>query len=718
MWTGSEMIVWGGDAGTTEFQNTGGRYDPAADSWTTIRPGPAPRRKREPHGGLDRRRDDRLGRLRFQELDHARRRSTTPATDDPSWTVPHRRESAFRSRRAFHTAVWTGSEMIVWGGFYYGDGYHHSGGIRSGDVDTLDADQPDLGAPDGRRKIPHRGVDRQRDDRLGRLLGEHRGRSRLLQDGGSLRSDRGFLDADTGEVRVADASGLDYEIVRAYIFTVEVNDGEFSDTADVRVDVTNVNESPTASEATLEVNEDAAPGTILGTVDADDPDAETSFEFSITGGNEGGAFSVHFHEGEISVADGAQLDHETRDSYLLDVEVSDGELSTMVPITILVNDINEAPVVGDVAKIGDEDEVMAFDTVDFSDAFADEDEGDSVVTIRILELPLNGSLMLGGQPVQADDEVAADAIGGLRFDPDDHWNGETSFPWEGNDGALWSPAPATVALSIEAVNDPPEVRGPGALEASKEKPLSLPDIEVEDRDAGAGSLDVVISVSHGSLSVAEPGVEASDISGNGSSTLTIHGPLGEINAILQEGAGPSYVGNLNFVGADLVVISVSDNGNTGSGGPLDNDAEIVITVVGDEYDDWRAENFDPEILADPEMEDLVWGDTANPDGDSLPNLVESFMGLDPNADDDDIDAVELETHETEDLLLFYYRKAKVSPGVAGEVEYSDDFGLWLTDGIVETVVRDLGDAVLVEARIPLPPEGVTRLIRLRAFRVE
>src|SRR5436190_16231982 len=54
------MIVWGGESGSV--YNTGGRYSPGTDSWTS-----------------------------------------TSTTDAPS-------------HRAGHTAVWTGSEMIVWGG--------------------------------------------------------------------------------------------------------------------------------------------------------------------------------------------------------------------------------------------------------------------------------------------------------------------------------------------------------------------------------------------------------------------------------------------------------------------------------------------------------------------------------------------------------------------------------------------------------------------------
>ena len=65
VWTGTEMIVWGGSAGS--ITATGGRYDPASDSWNAT--------------------------------------ST----------------SGVPSSRWFHTAVWTGEAMIVWGGEGRGD---------------------------------------------------------------------------------------------------------------------------------------------------------------------------------------------------------------------------------------------------------------------------------------------------------------------------------------------------------------------------------------------------------------------------------------------------------------------------------------------------------------------------------------------------------------------------------------------------------------------
>ena len=63
VWTGSEMIVWGGQIGYRTYTNTGGRYNPSTDSW-----------------------------------------AATSTTNAPT-------------ARGYHTTVWTGSEMIVWGGY-------------------------------------------------------------------------------------------------------------------------------------------------------------------------------------------------------------------------------------------------------------------------------------------------------------------------------------------------------------------------------------------------------------------------------------------------------------------------------------------------------------------------------------------------------------------------------------------------------------------------
>ena len=102
VWTGTEMIVWGGPA-------AGGRYDPALDSWSAMSMINAP------------------------------------------------------AARAYPSAVWTGNEMIVWGGSNAG-GPTNTGG-RYDPVADVDADLHHQCPLSPRRT--RSGLDRERDDGLG-----------------------------------------------------------------------------------------------------------------------------------------------------------------------------------------------------------------------------------------------------------------------------------------------------------------------------------------------------------------------------------------------------------------------------------------------------------------------------------------------------------------------------------------------------------------------
>jgi hypothetical protein len=73
VWTGTEMIVWGGVLAVNTYTNDGSRFDPTANIWRPLPPSSA-------------------------------------------------------SVRELHLAVWTGSEMLVWGGYLGGaTGYRPDG---------------------------------------------------------------------------------------------------------------------------------------------------------------------------------------------------------------------------------------------------------------------------------------------------------------------------------------------------------------------------------------------------------------------------------------------------------------------------------------------------------------------------------------------------------------------------------------------------------------
>jgi len=111
VWTGTEMIVWGGYVNATGM-NTGGRYNPSTDSWTTTSVGPNVPAGRAAHAAVWTGTEMIVwGGDGDGVLNTGGRYD--PTTD--SWTVTSIGLNV-PSARSFHTAVWTGTEMIVWGG--------------------------------------------------------------------------------------------------------------------------------------------------------------------------------------------------------------------------------------------------------------------------------------------------------------------------------------------------------------------------------------------------------------------------------------------------------------------------------------------------------------------------------------------------------------------------------------------------------------------------
>ena len=75
------------------------------------------------------------------------------------------------------------------------------------------------------------------------------------------------------------------------------------------------------------------------------------------------------------------------------------------------------------------------------------------------------------------------------------------------------------------------------------------------------------------------------------------------------------------------------------------------------------------------------------DGDGVKNLMEYFMGLDPNTRDG-VSLIAFQTNPNKDFVSFTYRKSKEINGVSGVVEWSNDLSgnNWSSDGVKETSV--------------------------------
>jgi N-acetylneuraminic acid mutarotase len=105
VWTGTEMLVWGG------FSNAGGRYNPTTRTWTGMSTVNAPSARSNPTAVWTGTEMIVWGGLGGSGSVNTGGRYN-PATD--TWTPLN--TSGAPSARQFHTAVWTGSRMVIWGG--------------------------------------------------------------------------------------------------------------------------------------------------------------------------------------------------------------------------------------------------------------------------------------------------------------------------------------------------------------------------------------------------------------------------------------------------------------------------------------------------------------------------------------------------------------------------------------------------------------------------
>lgn len=121
IWTGNVMIVWGGFSGGYDgrFLNTGGRYDPSTDTWTPTSTTNAPP-GRERHTAVWTGSHMIVWGGYFGGNTGGR---YDPLTD--TWTATSTTDAP--AARYEHTAVWTGGHMIVWGGTNGGPAFDSGG---------------------------------------------------------------------------------------------------------------------------------------------------------------------------------------------------------------------------------------------------------------------------------------------------------------------------------------------------------------------------------------------------------------------------------------------------------------------------------------------------------------------------------------------------------------------------------------------------------------
>ena len=205
-------------------------------------------------------------------------------------------------------------------------------------------------------------------------------------------------------------------------------------------------------------------------------------------------------------ADGADIANATEPEYLLTAAQMGAQISLNLGYTDDLNSVESitSPARGPVRGAGDnappgssglavttdEDTPYTFGLADFS--FTDTD-GDSLQAVRIDSLPVPaslGELGLNGAALSAGQVIASGAIANLVYTPVANANGDASFTYSVSDGAAFSTAPASAAISIAAVNDAPSSSGL-TLSIDEDTPHTFGVADFTFSDADGDSLQAV-----------------------------------------------------------------------------------------------------------------------------------------------------------------------------------------------------------------------------------
>lgn len=336
------------------------------------------------------------------------------------------------------------------------------------------------------------------------------------------------LDRETGQIRVADSSALDFESNPSQTFIVVARDQaggrvEF----DVTVDLINVNETaPTASADNYQVEEDDTLTIAVdqGVLANDDPADSDVLTATLVQGPQHGTLNLA-DNGSFTYTPDA--DFAGNDSFTYQAT---GALlsSSTVTVSILVTPVNDLPTGGNDAYSVLHGETL---TVSASSGVLanDSDIEDDVLTVSVAQDVSSGVLTLN------DD-------GSFQYVPETTFVGTDQFTYTISDG-IGSSSPVTVQLTV--TNTPPQAAD-DAAGTDEDTPLSivLADLLSNDQDADGDTLQFVL--------VAQPQ--------NGSLVIS------------NDGLSAVYTPDNNFAGEDSFVYEASDGFDA-------SQATVTITVT-------------------------------------------------------------------------------------------------------------------------------------------
>ena len=352
-----------------------------------------------------------------------------------------------------------------------------------------------------------------------------------------------------------------FETKSSYSITVTVTDGgtpSLTDTQDITVNVTDVNEAPTLEDVTLQIAENSVDEMAVETITGEDQDTTAPnnvLTYSIIDGDTDGAFAISSSTGAITVNGEDKIDFETTAVYTLTVQVADGGTSALTDtatITVNVNDVNEAPTLENVTLQIAENSAneMAVETITGEDQDATAPNNELTYSIT------------GGNINEA--FAISSSTGEITVNGEDKIDFETTAVYtltvqvtDGGTPALIGTA--TIMVNVNDVNEAPTLADEiFELLENLVDGASVGDIMGQDPDIEAPNNELTYSITDGNTNEAFAISDAGEITVNGDNKIDFETISSyELIVTVADGGTPALIGtatimvNVNLAAPDI-----------------------------------------------------------------------------------------------------------------------------------------------------------------------
>jgi serralysin len=288
----------------------------------------------------------------------------------------------------------------------------------------------------------------------------------------------------------------DFERYNTYNATVTVSDGIFSDSQNITINISDINEAPTfkLDSECIQWSVGGANGcgpsavplfsveenkTSIGDVQAYDDDGD-SLAYSISG-TDAALINIDSSTGVLSFT--SAPDYETKSSYSAIVTANDGSLTGSLDITVNVTDVNEAPAFTSNATFSAAENQTAIDTVTATDA-----DGDDVT------FTVSGS------------ELAITSAGVLTFASAPDYETKTSYTATVTASDGTNSTTQAITVNVTDVNEAPTFTSSATFSAAENQTaigtVAVSDVDGDTISYSISGSDITINSSSGVIAFA------------------------------------------------------------------------------------------------------------------------------------------------------------------------------------------------------------------------